>query len=700
MTKDENTKLFEAIKNDNIELFSSLITKNENISFGRFPLLTLCYLYKAKTIIKDYEKQLLQISKYVVKDYEPFEIYKKFKIYAGRTLRLYSFENIVTPIEMLAIMHKDSKVKRLFKENNFDEKIINNLKTIYTIFAQKVEIENNYIKIKSKPLSCYNKYLHRVATYVSLSFVVLGVFIYFLAGVTTGIGTNISPYIIYNETQLYMALKSNGSFKLAQDITLNSFSNSLNFSGVLDGDKHTIYINELPNESLINNNFGKIKNLNLVYNNVDKEISNSVSLFCNKNTGIISNVSINCPQLNLTCYKGQKDIFVTSFVQENYGRVTNCNLLLKSQLSSSGEGKCSFGGFVSNNYNTVEDCIFDNGSCIESVDVDIAGIVANNNINGTIKDCYNYAKLSQTNNSASWSPNTAGIVLTNKGLTKNCYNFESLQVISNSTIENEEDEKDKILTDHSIYLGGICARNFNKIDKCINKGNIISKSNRIVSFIGGIVSYSVTNTEVNTASLINASGVDCKISYESNNEKAYVFVGGLAGFLNGKVSNCYSLATMQQISSQSELNISQDETEKYFVGSCIGLTNWEFVYVFNTVINCSLYMFAENNSVFNNVQNREQIGACITVSAQGIIDTNGKVNIISVVRKVVPFEKVLESEGITDQILLNQIQESIINKLEDEIKEYNTKELVMNQDTYWEIVVNEGYKKETEESKK
>ena len=50
--------IFNAIKADNLAVFSQQINGNFNISFGRFPLLTVCYLYNAKKIY-DYHNESL-----------------------------------------------------------------------------------------------------------------------------------------------------------------------------------------------------------------------------------------------------------------------------------------------------------------------------------------------------------------------------------------------------------------------------------------------------------------------------------------------------------------------------------------------------------------------------------------------------------------------------------------------------------------
>ena len=63
MEKFELNQLFESIKKDDLKSFSSLmLSKSDlNICFGRFPILSLLYLYGSYQILDKYEKWLLPI---------------------------------------------------------------------------------------------------------------------------------------------------------------------------------------------------------------------------------------------------------------------------------------------------------------------------------------------------------------------------------------------------------------------------------------------------------------------------------------------------------------------------------------------------------------------------------------------------------------------------------------------------------------
>ena len=59
MEKQKLLKLFEAIKRDDVKSFSFVMQSNSdlNVCFGRFPLLSLFYLYESYKILDKYYKE-------------------------------------------------------------------------------------------------------------------------------------------------------------------------------------------------------------------------------------------------------------------------------------------------------------------------------------------------------------------------------------------------------------------------------------------------------------------------------------------------------------------------------------------------------------------------------------------------------------------------------------------------------------------
>ena len=59
-------KAFEAIKKDDCAAFAAL-SENDRIGayrYGRFPALSLMYLYKSKKLLKLYEEELIKVNDY------------------------------------------------------------------------------------------------------------------------------------------------------------------------------------------------------------------------------------------------------------------------------------------------------------------------------------------------------------------------------------------------------------------------------------------------------------------------------------------------------------------------------------------------------------------------------------------------------------------------------------------------------------
>lgn len=554
MNQDKQSQILQAIRQDDLAAFSSLLKGNKTLSFGRFPLLTLCYLYKAKKIIKNYQAELIKIQNYIIIQ-EPISIYKDFKNVAGKCMRLYLLDGaVVSPLEMLAILHKDGQVKKLFNSQKSLQSAFEKIKKIYTMHGQNVENFDGKIKISRRILSYNQKKKYKVGLYFAISCVAFISVCLSIFSFVSGLGTSFSPFVVCSQTQLTKALASNGNYVLSADITINEFFKDLTFSGTLDGNNKTIFINDTSANYLILNNKGTIKNLNIVYTSTNRQISSSFSLLSNTNSGTIQNVNISCEGLSLEVTKsGASDIYINAFANTNAGVVKNCSLKMQSQITASGDGECYVSGFVGKNTGSVENCIFNKDSSFTTFESDLSGIVTNNEFGAQVTGCKNHATLTQNSQLNGWSPNVAGIVQTNYGKILNCFNLSSLSV---NSLNNEE------AATGNVFLGGICALNYGEIEKCLNKGSLNVESKKIIVYTGGICAYSSywVNDQLLISSSINSCGVDCQINVQTENEKAFAFIGGISGYLYGTSKDCYSVATF---------TTGYDNT-KYFVGSFLG----------------------------------------------------------------------------------------------------------------------------------
>nr|MDE5756293.1 hypothetical protein [Clostridia bacterium] len=150
--------LLQAIKNDDIKAFDALMESNQcgACRLGRFPTLSLTYLYKSRKILAKYEQSFLTITNFKVLS-EPIEVSNKFSSKAGKCLRLY-FNEVVSPLEMLLILDKTNHLKKVYPMTMPSPAVKGRLKSIYYIkYSLGVRFEGNKIIIDRRPLSYREK---------------------------------------------------------------------------------------------------------------------------------------------------------------------------------------------------------------------------------------------------------------------------------------------------------------------------------------------------------------------------------------------------------------------------------------------------------------------------------------------------------------------------------------------------------------
>ena len=150
--------LLQAIKNDDLKAFNALMENAQcgTYRLGRFPVLSLMYLYKARKLLLIYEQSVLKITVFEPLR-EPVEISKKFLSKAGKSLRLY-FDEIVSPLEMLLVLDKTRRLKRLYPQTKPSAAIKERLKSIYFIkYALNVKFEGDSIVLDRRPLNYREK---------------------------------------------------------------------------------------------------------------------------------------------------------------------------------------------------------------------------------------------------------------------------------------------------------------------------------------------------------------------------------------------------------------------------------------------------------------------------------------------------------------------------------------------------------------
>ena len=546
-----------AIKSDNLVLFADLFKDYKNIALGRFPMLSLCILYKAKKIMKKYQQSLLGIREYKVID-EPREVYARFKTFAGKALRLYINEDsLVSPLEMLAIMNRTRKLKKLYPKFASNETLRNRLKAIFNINAQNSEVTVSSIKVGQRPWSAYQRRLRVCALCIAIAFVCVLSGSFAFVGLSLGFGTEFNPFKVSTESQLLLALKSDGYYTLTKDISVSGVIDGA-FKGNLNGNGFALRVDDISTQGyLLERNNGTIENLKIVYASQELEMTKSVSLFVSNNLGTMRNIDIVCEKLDVDCVKsGIDDVYLSAIATTNSGKIENAKLSWNVDLEATGDGECAVGGMVGHNTGEIDGCVVSVGN-ITTTETDVAGIVCFNDNEGVVKNCKNYSSLKQSSSSRSWNPNVGGITIMNYGIVDNSYNMGKLEV--HSVYDGEESAG-------SLYAGGISSMNYGTIDHCLSLGDITTTSKRIVSYVGGISgrSYFKDINKQRYYPMISESGVDCVIDVQSEHEKAFVFAGGISGYLFGEMTECYSLATF----------INGNDDKKYLVGLALGSADY------------------------------------------------------------------------------------------------------------------------------
>lgn len=579
-------KIIDAIKSDNLVLFSEYIKGNENLSFGRFPVLSLAYLYSANKITKSFKFSLGCINKYKQVD-EDFEFFKKLKSVAGKKIRLFVNGNIISPLEMLALMGRTGELKKCYSKFYTNEEINANIMQIFQITSQKSEIRNSEIYISKRPMSNYQKKSLIASTVVSCFMATLLAVVYVIFGVISGFGYGQSYFKISTAKSLMRALNSSSSYVLTKDIIIDDETKDMTFDGVLDGNGHTIYVSNLQS-GLISKSSGVIKNLNVVYTLSNREETEELSLLVEENSGTIFNVNINVECDDLKFIKGENDVGIYGFCVDNDGTIMDSKIYINLNILTSMNGECSVGGFVKNNSGLINNCEVLEGSKIEANNCDISGIALNNNFGGEISFCENNAELKQSSDAVGWSPNVSGICQLNNGTIGSCTNYGELKIVSNSNGSEEVG---------IVYIGGVVARNNGLIDNCLSAGDINTLSHGLYIYAGGITAYSYYTSDDNKNTYISRiynCGVKGNISLECVGDKALVLAGGISGFAWGEIDKSFSSASFSQGFTK----------EKYYIGLAVGVME-SVTYFMSTQV----YLKATDCYVLSTNNVERQIGA-------------------------------------------------------------------------------------------
>ena len=532
MEKEKALKIFEAIKSDDVKSFASFIASNSDLSlcFGRFPLLSTCYLFGSYKILNKFEKHLFKIVNFSKTD-EIAEIYLKFKNVSGKLIRLYQDEKIVFPIEMLSILGDNETIARNYKKLYKNAEIISNIQKIYNLkFNTEADISQIRFEAKRNKMSLKKKLFLLCTSIFMIFMLAFPIISMALIKTRSGFGLETSPILVKNEIEFETALlKQKQNIKLINDIVLTKEVSIENFDGKIDGNGKLLTISNFQSKSVFNNFGGEIFNLGLILEIQELKINKSFSVLSETLTGKISNCSAS-GKLSLD-YDVTEESYASIFAVTNNGFIENCNANLEINVKNNSSSDAFFSTFAGINNREITSCQNLSGKILADT-VDVAGIVSDNY--GSLLNCSNAFEIFQETD-REWNPNSAGIALNNNGQISGAINTGKISSISNNLTDSNSGNQEGF----GVFVSGIVCINKNSISGSLNSGELLAKCKNGFIYAGGIVSISTISDDGKILGTIFSSSSTNKILVEKDeNDGRPVLVGGIVGLNQGALNGC------------------------------------------------------------------------------------------------------------------------------------------------------------------
>lgn len=575
MLQGIDKEIFKAIKADDIKAFRACMQDAQalTLSYGRFPILSLCYLYNSRHIIKEFEDKLLQIRSYTIYP-ENSEMYILFKSKAKRCIRLYAGKDcIVHPLEMLCILNKKTRVEAVYPKAIKTNSTIENIKMIESIkYSKEVEATETKIVLPKQPIdkNFIKTSLAAMAILlvVAIVFSVLGGFVYSL-----GNGSEDRPYKVVGESQLIKAIESNSYVILDRDIEVDNLDFD-SYSGIIDGNGHTITINNQTG-TIFKEISGTIKNVNFSIS-LNYETKTSASVLVTNLTGTLDGVNVDI--LGNLKYTGNAASSVTLYLSvysnENNGTIKNCVLNSNLNIIGNGVNDVVFGGFSAQNKKTISDIEVKGNIEMQEVN----GAVVSYINEGTIENALNVANINQTTNAFNCDLMVASMAIKNFGNIKNAINEGKISLKATN-------EKGAY-----VFMGGIACDNYLTIEHSKNIGEIICDGEYFHAKIGGIASTGEYYFVDNYPTFDSCASLG-KVSVITVNSYSRAYVGGIYGgyreydYINNipvVLKNSYSMY---------EVNL-EGTFERSLIGGLAGL--WSRINNPGTYLINSAYLFNDS----------------------------------------------------------------------------------------------------------
>lgn len=615
MNTEDLELLINYIKNDDVTNFKNKLdnVREYNLSFGRFPLITVLYMEDSKKILKEFKKRLLGVSEYK-KEEEPPVLYSDFKNLAKRCLRFFSFTEIISPYDILVLKGDNQEFEKISVNHTFTSDELERFSQICTLITGiGVKKTDKKVILPRRALVGARK---KFTTATLIIFAFFSIFSAF-CGIFSIFNNDYilkNQISIKNQSMLLNVLKSEEDidFKIDSDFILDMSSwQSIDLTEDFDGNSHTITIKGDVDKNIFSSVKASIKNVNFVFDDI--KLTNTIFKTIDQG-GSITNSTFTFNNVSITFSDT-----LSIFSEVNYGKISennfviNANFLATNTESLTDEKHVQFITYY--NFGTISDLNFDMKIDIDGVNIvdyvfsticasntqygTVKGITVVSDVNvnkmsfmgvgilnsGEIADTSLTINLTAPNGAFQTDINVIGYVATNSGVITNCTlngNFNvttetekgsiylsGIARTNNGTISSaivSGKYYSAMLESNTkyLYLSGVVTDNYGSINKCKFSGELTAFSKSSVMVVGGICAQNLSTDMFfdmffsRRPGVINNSIVEGKIKVNSTQGSTNV-IGGIAGFCHYAVTDSICIAEFEN-----------DSTESTYVGGVIG----------------------------------------------------------------------------------------------------------------------------------
>ena len=585
MQEDKLELLNAIIQDDNKAFAERMKSSVRNLSFGKFPLLTIMYMYGSHKIIKEYREKLLTINNFEVLE-EPLFLHQKFRSIAKRNLRLYNDDEFISPFEILLLKGDNIEFRRCYdtkqkltskevltpgqiEKLNKISKIVSGKGLDFT--AKKFNLPKREFVGQRKQILFWSTIVCLVAIALSMVFqgyVVLDKINILRSSESVNNQNILHSVAEYGEVE---KIKLIGDF----EINVSKWKTLENLTKDIEGNNYTITLTNLNkmlfteiNSTISNTNFlikgkvsssifknvstlGKLTNCNFIFEDVELSTEDNFTFITENNFGEFTNSTIKMSaDIKATSSENNKSDYkyIQIFTLINYGLIENIEVT--ENINIAGVPTTSF------NFATIcgENAMLNKmpSGKINNLKIKDSKIVADTiDIFGVTTYNYSYIMSSEVfididyiSSSNVWVPNVSGVCSENNYQISEVKTGGSINIVATGLTS-------------SILASGICNKNGNMISDCISSYDMKLKSvnsdGDSYVYCGGIIcvnNYILSkckftgNIEIESKNTVYCGGVSATNSYsiskcisdakikivDSSQGKSKVYCGGIVAY--------------------------------------------------------------------------------------------------------------------------------------------------------------------------